>query len=300
MHDPDPWLGVEPRHLATFVAVADAGSFRGAAARLGYVQSAVSQQMVQLERALGTRLIDRGPHRTLTLTPAGRRLLEHARRIVDRMRAACADVELLTGARPLRLAVEPGAESLLPLVAPRLAPSLPPEGVFVTQRSASEQITEVLDGRLDVAVGCFPELPPNVRAETLRVDEWVVVARSQGELPPPGEAQTSLTDHCLIESTSHPLPSSADDLRASRVLRCDRAETALQLVRSGVGVAVLPALAVETLAPDLACAPVGDLLPPRAIALVWAEARRVRGLASASEVPLADSQWTEERRRAAA
>src|SRR5688572_8490492 len=94
---PDTWLGVEPRHLATFAAVADAGSFRQAAVRLGYVQSAVSQQISQLERVLDTRLIERGQgNRDLTLTPAGRVLLRHARRIVDKLRAACADVAFLT------------------------------------------------------------------------------------------------------------------------------------------------------------------------------------------------------------
>src|SRR3954452_24257077 len=111
---PDRWLGVEPRHLVTFAAVADAGSFRGAAASLGYVQSGGSQQSAHLERTLDTRLIERGRgNRELVLTVAGRTLLVHARRIVDQMRAACADVAYLSNAEPLRVAIEPAATSLL-------------------------------------------------------------------------------------------------------------------------------------------------------------------------------------------
>ena len=66
------WMGVEPRHLASFVAVAETGSFRRAATRLGYVQSAVSQQIAQLELALGAELLERGQgNRKLALTAAG-------------------------------------------------------------------------------------------------------------------------------------------------------------------------------------------------------------------------------------
>ena len=68
--------------LQTFAAVAGAGSFTGAARRLGLRQSTVSQQIRRLEEQTGRRLIDRDTHR-VALTPDGEAMLEHARAILD-------------------------------------------------------------------------------------------------------------------------------------------------------------------------------------------------------------------------
>ena len=69
----DGWLRVEVRHLAALRAVAQEGSFGAAATRLGYTQSAVSQQIATLERAVGERLVERpGGPRKISLTEAGR------------------------------------------------------------------------------------------------------------------------------------------------------------------------------------------------------------------------------------
>src|ERR1700712_2418295 len=93
---PDPWLGVELRHLAALEAVAEEGSFGRAALKLGYTQSAISQQIATLERLVGEQLVDRpGGPRPIALTEAGRMLLRHARAIVARLKAAQADLAQL-------------------------------------------------------------------------------------------------------------------------------------------------------------------------------------------------------------
>lgn len=68
--------------LQAFVAVVDAGGFTRAARALGLRQSTVSQQIGRLETLTGRRLIDRDTHR-MALTPAGERLLDQARTIID-------------------------------------------------------------------------------------------------------------------------------------------------------------------------------------------------------------------------
>ena len=56
---PDRLMGVEFRHLAALEAVIDSGSFVVAGRRLGYSQSAISQQVAMLERAAGMQLLER-------------------------------------------------------------------------------------------------------------------------------------------------------------------------------------------------------------------------------------------------
>ena len=106
--EPDRWLGVEIRHLAALQAVEREGSFGRAAQRLGYTQSAVSQQIAHLEKLVGEKLIDRpGGPRAISLTDAGRLLLRHADAIVARLAAAQADMAALHegAAGPLRVGI---------------------------------------------------------------------------------------------------------------------------------------------------------------------------------------------------
>src|SRR5438093_375119 len=99
----DQWLGLELRHLIALRAVADEGTFGAAARKLGYTQSAISQQIATLERIVGQKLIERpGGPRPVSLTDAGRLLLGHAEGITARLQAAQADLQTLraTGKEP--------------------------------------------------------------------------------------------------------------------------------------------------------------------------------------------------------
>src|ERR1700759_1827749 len=74
---------IDPRTLRALVAVADEGSFRGAARSLGYTQSAVSHQIATLEARLGTSLFVRpGGRRRITLTAVGELAHQHAQRVI--------------------------------------------------------------------------------------------------------------------------------------------------------------------------------------------------------------------------
>src|SRR6187549_686073 len=97
------WLGLELRHLVALKAIAEEGTFGRAARRLGYTQSAISQQIATLERIVGQRLIDRpGGPRPVSLTEAGELLLRHADAIAARLQAAQAALDA-GDAGPLRI-----------------------------------------------------------------------------------------------------------------------------------------------------------------------------------------------------
>ena len=97
------WPGVEIRLLVALQAVAAEGSFSHAAHKLGYTQSAVSGQIIALERAVGARLLDRvRGARSVELTSEGRILVQHAAAITARLGAAQAEIEALRGSRLLR------------------------------------------------------------------------------------------------------------------------------------------------------------------------------------------------------
>jgi molybdate transport repressor ModE-like protein len=97
------WPGVEIRLLVALQAVAAEGSFSHAARKLGYTQSAVSGQIIALERAVGARLLDRvRGARSVELTSEGRILVQHASVITARLGAAQAEIEALRGSPRLR------------------------------------------------------------------------------------------------------------------------------------------------------------------------------------------------------
>src|SRR3954462_4364223 len=126
--EPDRWLGVELRHLAALQALAQEGSFGRAARKLGYTQSAVSQQIAALERAVGERVVARpGGPGPVTLTEAGRLLLAHADAIVARLKAAQADMAALRQgeAGTLRVGTFPSVGAPV-APAKSVAPRVPP------------------------------------------------------------------------------------------------------------------------------------------------------------------------------
>lgn len=172
MHEP-----LELRHLRYFLAVAEAGSFSRAAARLGISQPGVSQQMRDLETTLRVSLFQRRGKRIL-LTPRGQILRERARGILRQVEDSLQDLSIETGQLhgTLRLAVVPVLN--VPLV-PRLigifARSHPGINVIVEEISSTEIETDLEEGRMDVGLGFVTRHSPNLRYERLCHDEFRVI-----------------------------------------------------------------------------------------------------------------------------
>jgi DNA-binding transcriptional LysR family regulator len=285
----EPWSGVEPRHLATFAAVAETGSFRAAAARFGYVQSAVSQHVAQLEQALGATLIERPRGKVpLRLTPAGEALVGHAERIVQHVRAASADVAQLTGDGALRVVVEPVAASLVADVALRMDWSRPEPRMTVTELPGAQHADLLTSGRADVAIGAATAATPGLHRVILRSDPWVLVVASGSPLaaaPARLESLAMLRGLPLIHERSQPLPVDPDDLGMYVVAQCDRAAVAIELVRAGAGCAILPALAVGCPEDDICAVALDALVPARVISIAWSGARHLPPISGAFDRP---------------
>ena len=145
----DQWLGIDLRHLAALEAVARTRSFGRAARELGYTQSAVSQQIAQLERIVGQRLFDRpGGPRRVEPTEAGLLLLGHADAIVARLDAARADMAALAegaaGTLQVGIYQSVGAR-LLPALVRRFRAQWPRVGVRVREESSAADLLRLLE-----------------------------------------------------------------------------------------------------------------------------------------------------------
>jgi DNA-binding transcriptional LysR family regulator len=129
--------------VATYVAVAEAGSISGAARRLGLAKSVVSERIAELERSLGARLIQRTTRKS-SLTEDGQAFLVRARRIVDEVSDASAELAERRGtlSGPLRLAGPVGFGSL------HLGPALYP---FLAAHPQIELSLDLDDRFVDVA-----------------------------------------------------------------------------------------------------------------------------------------------------
>jgi molybdate transport repressor ModE-like protein len=268
------WLGIELRHLAALEAVASEGSFRRAAAKLGYVQSAISGQIAALERAVGRRLIERtrgGTH--VELTEAGRLVLQHADAILARLHAAQADVAALASghAGELRVGITQSiGVRILPTLMQRFAKDWPGVRLRPSEAAHDLPLYEAVErGDVDLS---FVELPVPAgpfEAFELMADPFVlVIPRDSGveSIEDLGSLPLIGHTHCRalarVEATLR-----ARGVEPEFAFRSDVNATIQALVGAGVGAAVLPLLAVD---PDDELTAMRELpgIPPRVLAIV--------------------------------
>jgi DNA-binding transcriptional LysR family regulator len=292
----DQWLGVELRHLAALEAIVRTGSFGGAARELGYTQSAVSQQIAQLERIVGQRLFHRpGGPRPVEPTEAGLLLLGHAEAIVARLDAARADMAALAegAAGTLRVGIYQSVGArLLPALVRRFRAQWPRVGVRVREESAAEDLLRLLEhGELDLTFADLP-LPegPFEWAELLQ-DPYVLLVSAHSELaslesaPPLREvAKLPLIGRRTTGDPERFLAGLVPELNV--VFRTDDNGTLAALVGEGLGAAIEPRLVVDPRNRDVKMLPIGSRIPPRTLVLAW-HRDRYRSQAAQAFVELA-------------
>jgi DNA-binding transcriptional LysR family regulator len=278
----DRLLGVELRHLLALQAVAREGSFGRAAIRLGYTQSAVSQQIQALERAVGERLVERpGGPRPVSLTEAGELLLRHADAIVARMQAAQADLAAFSEgeAGTLRVASYQSVSSrILPAVVRRFKDEWPKVDVQLVDCVLDDELELLVEsGDVDLSFVMLPiaEGRPLEAAELL-VDPYVLI------VPPDSELGGRDVPPTLREIVKHPLigyrqcrttalveSALRRDAEPNVVFRTDDNGTVQGLVAAGVGIALVPRLTLQPPDGTLEVVDMADRLPPRVIGIAW-------------------------------
>lgn len=264
----------EPRHLAALDAVARTGTFGRAAVELGYTQSSLSQQIAALERAVGGRLFDRLPGaRPPQLTPLGRLVLEEGRSLLARQGMARDTVDryLAGGGRVDVGTFQTVTNALLPDVVGRVREEHPDARILLSE---DETDSPTLDG-LDLLF--FDGEGPRgaQHAEVFR-DEHVLLTAS-GLLPTgPVDldelhgrtmvALPALCDQAMVEQ-SLATASVVPDI----VFRTADNQGVTSMVRAGLGVAVMPLLAVagQHDDPGLSFHALRPALPNRVVDVWW-------------------------------
>jgi DNA-binding transcriptional LysR family regulator len=278
----DPWLGVEIRHLAALEAIAQEGTFGKAAARLGYTQSAISQQIATLERIVGAQLIDRpGGPRRVSLTEAGTVLLGHAESIVGRLKAAQADLAALSAGESGSLRVgtfQSVGARVLPEVMRRFAKTWPHVDVVLHESNSDRDLATLVErGELDVAFAQLPIEAPSLEWFELLRDDYVVVANRDSSIAknkrPPSLAE--IANQPLIGFRQcRATEIVVDQLRASGheprfVSRSDDNGVVQGLAGAGIGIAVMPRLTVDANDESIVIVDLGHRLAPRIVGMVW-------------------------------
>jgi DNA-binding transcriptional LysR family regulator len=250
---------MELRHLATFVAVAEEGSFTRASGRLHVVQSAVSAGVRSLERDLGVTLFDRTTHR-VELTDAGAALLPEARATLAAAVAAREAVDQVRGG--LRGTVVLGtmqAQAMRRINVPGVLSTFRGEhpDVEVKIRHAggsTEMAKEVRDGRLDIAFVALPQGRwPGL--ELARIASEPIELGVPAGHPLAGRRQVEL--ETVSELTLVDLPEgwgtrtsidrafAAAGVRRSVTYEVNDTASMLEFIRNGLAVGMLPASFAE-------------------------------------------------------
>ena len=158
------------RQLRYFITLAEELHFGRAAAREHIVQSALSQQLQRLERALGVMLLDRSTRR-IALTAAGRRFLVEARQILDHVDRATEVARHAARSAPvLRIGVADDSYATLRPILVELERQHPNLEIHQVWAGVPEQFRLLADGRLDAGIGLASPAPPDVASELVRLD----------------------------------------------------------------------------------------------------------------------------------
>src|ERR1700735_3181523 len=264
--------------LRVLVEVARRGSFSSAAEALSYTQSAVSQQVATLEAETGMTLLERHA-RGVRVTPAGHALVEHAEGILARLEAAEAELSAIAGLRAgrLRMASFPTAgATLMPLAIATFRAAYPEVELTLAEGEPEEIAPRLSAGEFDLALLFEFEEPDALdgleRVELLADPMYLALPGAHTLARKSGLRLADLRGEAWIQ-TSRESPC------ARHVVRCchaagfepnvsfesDDYQTVQGLVAAGVGVALIPELALSVVREEIAIRAVAPRPPARQV-----------------------------------
>lgn len=267
---------MELHQLKYFVATAETGSASRAASRCHIAQPSLSQQIRKLESSLGTRLFDR-LGTGMSLTDAGRALLPRARAILGQVRDAQAnllrDVErsgsLVIGAIPTI------APYVLPAALRRTRQALPDCELTVREDLTENLIDALVDHEIDCALLGSPAGHDLVESEIIGQEELVVLMPKEPACKP-ASCPSDLRDQPRISlHEEHCLGRQIEGFCASRglapriVCRTTQLQTIFALVGLGLGISIVPEMAITGDDKRFQVVKFARNKPTRKIVLAW-------------------------------
>jgi DNA-binding transcriptional LysR family regulator len=266
--------------LQVLTEVVKRGSFSGAADALSYTQSAVSQSVARLEAEVGATLVVRD-RRGVKPTAAGATLVEHAEAIFAQIEAAEAELAAVLGVRRgrLRVASFPSAGStLMPLAVATFRRGHPDVALTLAEGEPGEIAPRLLAGEFDLALlfefpGVRERPGAGLRTVTLFEDPMHVALPADHRLASKralrladlrGEdwVQTSASSPCARHVVRLCL---AAGFEPNVTFESDDYETVQGLVASGVGVALVPRLALSHVHPGIMVRELSPRTPARKV-----------------------------------
>jgi LysR family transcriptional regulator, benzoate and cis,cis-muconate-responsive activator of ben and cat genes len=246
--------GLNIKQLRYFLAVATELNFTRAAERVGIAQPPLSQQIIALERELGTQLFVRG-NRQVQLTRSGEVLVEHARRVIN---SAASAVDAVRRAQRGAVAhIKVGAiysaiYSFLPATIRDFAEGIRDAGISLQEMTISQQINALKEGIIEIGLLRGPIYEHDLRTETLYRERLVAaLPASCGRTSGKPISMRELAEYPLIAVTAGSRRGYSDgvfaafeaqDVRPKVAHEVSDMHTGVCLVAAGLGVSVVPAI----------------------------------------------------------
>jgi DNA-binding transcriptional LysR family regulator len=277
--------------LQAFVAVAEIKSFKKAAELMNISQPAFSRRIEKLESALGVRLIDRDT-RNMELTSIGRDFVKKARHLLEGLDEALLGIQGVGVGRmgEVTIACVPSAVYyFLPQVLRKYHESFPQIRIKIHDASANEVLSIVANGEADFGVNFVGSDESNIEFKTIFEESFVVACRKDHALSK--KEKVSWEELCQYDFMSVSKSSGnrmlidlalAGKSQAPKIIyEAQHVTTLLGLVEVGMGIAVVPSLAMPSKDhPVLASIPLYDPVVSRRIGLIK---KRGRSLAPSAE-----------------